>query len=88
VDLLFKAQLERHPENQLSIEIISSEGAGERIRQNYGFFPGIRTLTTIEGNLIGDADPPNAFKTWLARKSERVLGESVLNTRYLKRLKR
>jgi hypothetical protein len=87
VDLLFKAQLERHPENQLSIEIISSESAGERIRQNYGFFPGIRTLTTIEGNLIADADPPNAFKTWLVRKSDRVFGESTRTTRYLKRLK-
>jgi SIR2-like domain len=87
VDLLFKAHLERNPGNLLSMEIISSEAAGERIRQNYGFFPGIRTLARIEENLIGDADPPNAFKTWLARKTDRALGESIRKTRYLRKLK-
>ncbi len=88
VDLLFKAHLERNPECVLNIEIVSGERAGEAIRENYGFFPGIRTLTTIERNLIADPDPENAFKMWLARKSERVLGESIEQTGYLKRLKR
>jgi hypothetical protein len=88
VDLLFKAHLERDPEDVFEIEIVSSDAEGERIRQNYGFFPGILTLTKIEENLISDPDPPNPFKTWLARKSDRVLGESIERTRYLKRLKR
>jgi hypothetical protein len=88
VDLLFKAHLERDPEDVFEIEIISSDAAGEGIRQNYGFFPGVRTLTAIDGNLIGDPDPPNPFKTWLARKSDRALGESIERTRYLKRLKK
>ena len=39
VDLLFKAHLERDSDNVLNVEIISSEIAGQRIRQNYGFFP-------------------------------------------------
>jgi hypothetical protein len=88
VDLLFKAHLERDPEVVFDIEIVSGDVAGERIRQNYGFFPGIRTLTTIEGNLIADPDPPNPFRTWLVRKSDRTFGESIERTRYLKRLKR
>jgi hypothetical protein len=88
VDLLFKAHLERDPEAAFDIEIVSSDDAGERIRKNYGFFPGIKTLTTIEGNLIAERDPPNPFKTWLASKSGRMLGESVERTRYLNRLKK
>jgi hypothetical protein len=88
VDLIFKAHLERDPKNLLNIEIISSEGAGERIRQNYGFFPGIKTLTTIEGNLIAEVTPDNAFKTWLKSKRDRLLGGMTDRTRYLKRLDR
>ncbi len=88
VILLFKAHLERDPECVLNMEIVSGEPAGVAIRENYGFFPGVRTLTTIERNLIADGDPPNAFKTWLAGKSERVLGKSIEQTRFLKRLKR
>jgi hypothetical protein len=88
VDLLFKAHLERDPKDTFEIEIVSRDAVGDSIRQNYGFFPGIRTLTTIEGSLIGDPDPPNPFKTWLARKSDRVLGEAIERTRYLKRLKK
>ena len=94
VDLLFKAHLERdphrakNPEDAFEIQIISRDGAGDEIRQNYGFFPGIRTLTQIEGALIADADPPNPFKTWLARKGERVLGKDMERTSYLRRLKK
>jgi hypothetical protein len=90
VDLLFKAYLERTPEKMESftIEIISSEVAGEAIRRNYGFFPGIKTLTTIEANLIAHPDPPNPFETWLVGKSDRALGTSIERARYLKRLKR
>lgn len=86
VDLLFKAHVERDPKNVLNIEIISSESTGERIRQSYRFFPGMKTLTEIE-NLVAQQNPPNPFRTWLSAKAERMLGESVKRTRYLKRLK-
>lgn len=86
VDLLFKAHLERDSEDVLNVEIISSESAGQRIRQNYGFFPGLKTLTTIEGDLVPTEDPPNPFRLWLARKSDRALGGRTAGTRYLKKL--
>jgi hypothetical protein len=88
VDLLFKAHLERDSEGEFEIEIVSNDDTGDKIRQSYGFFPGIKTFTMIESNLISDRDPPNPFKAWLARKSERVLGEGIERTRYLKRLNR
>lgn len=88
VDLLFKAHLERDLRDEFEIEIISSDAEGERIRQNFGFFPGIRTLTKIEEPLIGDPGPPNPFKTWLAIKSDRVLGKNIERTRYLKKVVR
>ncbi len=80
IDLLFKSHLERG--EAFDIEIISSNAAGEGIKKNYGFFPGIKTLTTIEG--ISEPDPPNAFKTWLKYKSKRVLKGSLGRTHYLK----
>ncbi len=87
VDLLFKTHLERAPSDTISIEIINSEESGETIRKNYGFFPGIRTLTKIE-NLVANPDPPSAFKAWLEAKADATLGAGVKSTRYLKRLKR
>jgi SIR2-like domain len=86
IDLLFKAHLER--DKAFDIEIINGDAAGEGIRKNYGFFPGIRTLTKIEGNLIPEADPPNAFKTWLKYKSITMLGRDVEATRYLRKVVR
>lgn len=79
VDLLFKAHLERTPPRMkaFEIEIVDGELAGKRIRENYGFFPGISTLKL---------DPPNPFKTWLRSKGERVFGADIGRTRYLKRL--
>jgi hypothetical protein len=88
VDLLFKAHLERDSGDEFKIEIISKDGAGVAIRQNYGFFPGIRTLTKIEEPLVGDPEPSNPFKTWLARKCDKVLGKGVRRTRYLKKVVR
>ncbi len=79
VDLLFKARLERAPSamKTFEIEIINSELTGKQIRENYGFFPSIKTP---------QSDPPNPFRTWLINKSDRVLGSDIKQTRYLKRL--
>jgi hypothetical protein len=72
IDLLFKAHLERG--TALEIEIIAREKVGEGIRSNYGFFPALRTLTQIKGNLVPEAEPENPFKTWLKYKSLALLG--------------
>lgn len=79
VDLLFKAHLDKTPAGMkaFEIEIVSGERAGKEIRENYGFFPNIKTLKS---------DPPNPFKTWLTNKSDRVLGTNIRQTQYLKRL--
>lgn len=86
IDLLFKAHLEGG--KAFDIEIISSDQSGQDIRKNYGFFPQIRTLSELEGQLIPDAAPTNPFKTWLKYKSIALLGEEVSGTRYLKRIVR
>jgi hypothetical protein len=86
IDLLFKAHLERV--EAFDIEIISSDAAGEGIQKNYGFFPGIKTLTKIEGNLIPEADPLNPFKTWLKYKSIAMLEGGIEGTQYLKKVVR
>lgn len=88
VDLLFKVHLERG--RHLDIEIINSQEQGERIKYDYGFFPGIITPKDIEGSLIADdltLDPEisNPFKIWLRAKAQRVLDEAVDRTRYLRR---
>jgi hypothetical protein len=84
IDLLFKAHLER--KDAFDMEIISPEQTGDEIRRNYGFFPGIKTLTEIEGNLIPDLRPRNPFKTWLKYKSIALLGEHTIEgTRHLKK---
>ena len=79
VDLLFKAHLGKTAARMkaFEIEIICGERAGKEIRDNYGFFPNIKTLKS---------DPPNPFRTWLTSESDRVLGANVSRTRYLKRL--
>jgi hypothetical protein len=74
VDLLFKAHLERN--SQLEMEVIAPVRAGETIRENYGFFPGIKTLLEIEGQLIPERNPENPFKTWLKYKSISMLGQT------------
>ncbi len=84
IDLLFKAHLERG--TAFDIEIISSEEAGQAIQGNYGFLPGVKTLSTIEGTLIPDESPVNPFKTWLKYKSIAMLGEDkIKGTRHLKK---
>jgi hypothetical protein len=72
IDLLFKAHLERG--EAFDIEIIARDDVGERIRSNYGFFPGLKTLTQIRDNLVPEGNPVNPFKTWLKYKSLALLG--------------
>jgi hypothetical protein len=77
-DLLFKAHLERS--EAFDIEIIAPVKAGELIRENYGFFPKIKTLSEIENLLIPEHDPINPFKTWLKYKSIKMLGQARVKT--------
>jgi hypothetical protein len=85
IDLLFKAHLERG--SPFEIEIIASQRGGMAIRQNYGFFPGIRALLDIKDNLISEADPLNPFRTWLKYKSLAMLtGKEVEGTHHLKKV--
>lgn len=73
IDLLFKAHLERG--TAFEVEIIAKDHVGDGIQKDYGFFPKLRTLTQIKDILVPDAEPPNAFKTWLKYKSLALLGE-------------
>jgi hypothetical protein len=82
IDLLFKAHLERGKE--FDIEIIDREAVGNIIRDNYGFFPGIKTLLNIPELSIPESDPVNAFKTWLKYKSVRMIKDDTRSTKYLK----
>jgi SIR2-like protein len=82
IDLLFKAQLER--KEPFEIELIVPEKSGREIRQNYGFFPKIRTLTEIEGDLIPVPDPVNVFRAWLKYKILRMRGKKARHSRYLR----
>lgn len=90
IDLLFKAHLERS--NHFIMEIIDTQGVGEKIKKLYGFFPGIKTLKDIEGSLIpGDInleeELSNPFKIWLKAKAERMLSRKRINiTKYLKKV--
>jgi hypothetical protein len=87
IDLFFKAHLERG--SPFEIEIIASQRGGMTIRQNYGFFPNIKTLLDLRDNLIPEADPVNPFKTWLSYKSRAMLTVTELNkTRHLKKVVR
>ncbi len=85
IDLLFKAHLERGA--AFEIEIIAREKVGDGIRDNYGFFPALKTLTEIKDSLIPEPEPENPFKTWLRYKSLALLGEMEIHlTRYLKKV--
>jgi len=85
IDLLFKAHLERS--EAFEIEVIAPVNVGVRIRENYGFFPKIKTLLEIEDLLIPERDPGNPFKTWLKYKSIKMLGQArVRRLVYLKKV--
>ena len=74
IDLLFKAHLERS--EAFEIEVIAPEATGTEIRDNYGFFPKIKTLLEIEDHLIPERDPGNPYRTWLKYKSLKMLGQT------------
>jgi hypothetical protein len=83
--LLFKAHLERR--EPFEIEVIDFEETGEVIRDNYGFFEQIRTLSKIENILIPDTRTTNPFRHWLRHKSIDMLGlASVRRLSYLRRV--
>ncbi|SRR6266446_5019407 len=84
IDLLFKAHLERKA--AFDIELIAPEESGVAIRHNYGFFPQIKTLSEIEGQLIPEPKPINPFKTWLKYKVLSMVGESPSGTEYLNKV--
>jgi hypothetical protein len=91
LDLLFKAHLERS--KPIEIQIVNSQKEGERIKYDYGFFPGIVTPKDIEGSLIADevidADPDvaNPFRIWLRAKALKMLdNRKIERTRFLRRL--
>ena len=87
IDLLFKAHLERG--TAFEIEIIGSQKGGMTIRNNYGFFPKIRTLLEIRDNLIPEADPLNPFRTWLKYKSNAMLTvKDISTTTHVKKVAR
>jgi hypothetical protein len=73
IDLIFKAHIERN--ECINIEVIACDSVGETVKSTYGFLPGIKRLTEIEGNLIPELNPGNPFKTWLKYKILRVLGK-------------
>jgi hypothetical protein len=89
VDLLFKAHLER--DRHLEIQIINSQEEAERIKYDYGFFPGIVTPKDIEQSLIPEdlsgvePDVNNPFKIWLKAKTLRMLENRIEDTRFLKK---
>ena len=90
IDLLFKAHLERS--THFVMEIIDMDGVGEKIKEVYGFFPGIKTLREIEDSLIPvdtnvEAELTNPFKIWLKAKAERMLSaRRINNTKHLKKV--
>lgn len=87
IDLLFKAHLEKS--GPFEIEIIASEQTGEEIRDNYGFFPKIKTWKQLEGGSIPEPRPLNPFKTWLKYKGIAMLTErSIKRTQYLRKVVR
>jgi hypothetical protein len=90
IDLLFKAHLER--DGAFDIEIIDWDSAGERVKENYGFLPGIRTMSQLSRGsesgddprepLIPESAPDNPFKTWLKYKGIDIVGaDAVQKTR-------
>lgn len=87
IDLLFKAHLER--DKHFDIEIINSQKQGDKIKYDFGFFPGIIKPEDIEESLIADdsilKDPDigNPFKIWLKAKALRMLKDDIKETKYL-----
>ena len=88
IDLLFKAHLERS--KPFDIEIIDRDAAGQRIKDNYGFFPGIKRIGELTVPAIAEPDPLNPFHIWLkyiGSEMVQAVDPRVLKaTRYLKKV--
>lgn len=94
IDLIFKAQMRR--EKACLVQIVDFDPKGNRIRENFGFFPKLERATEIETNLISDPtiqDPgvgANPFKIWLRAKIERLAKslsvQQLANSMYLKKV--
>jgi hypothetical protein len=85
IDLLFKAHLERG--TAFDIEIIATDKVGAGIRDNYGFFSALKTLTQIKDILVPEPAPENPFKTWLKYKGLALLGvKRAGRTKYVKKV--
>jgi len=88
IDLLFKAHLEKG--QSFEFQIINSNNTFKQIKWNYGFFPNIKDLNIIEGNLVPDlinsSADGNAFKSWLKAKGTKMLKGKVNKTEYLKKV--
>lgn len=89
IDLLFKTHIERS--GHFIIEIINAQSAGEKIKENYGFFPEIKTFEEIEDGLMSedtkykDAEVTDPFKIWLKAKAKRMVSGKLHATKYLKK---
>ncbi len=89
IDLLFKVHLEKA--DPIEMQVIDFQGKADEIKKNYGFFPGIVKPRDIERSLIADGQilsPDligNPFKIWLKAKAERMLGDGVRRTKYLRK---
>lgn len=85
IDLLFKAHLER--EQAFDIEILDFESTGERIQQNYGFFPRTKRWSELTDPVIPDPAPDNPFRVWLRYKSFTTIKEAELKkTRFIRKV--
>jgi hypothetical protein len=69
------------------IEIIATDKVGAGIRDNYGFFSALKTLTQIKDILVPEPAPENPFKTWLKYKGLALLGvKRAGRTKYVKKV--
>ncbi len=91
IDLLFKAHLER--DNGIEIQPIDFQplNGHHHMKNNFGFFPGIIDPKDIEETMIADVsisnyDLGNPFKIWLKAKAEKMIGDDVYQTTYIKKL--
>jgi hypothetical protein len=100
VDLLFKAHLAKGA--PFEIQMITFDPDENKIKEQYGFLPNIKTAMELEGGLeagmIGEgsigkeSSGSNPFKIWLKAKTYRLIAEKTLTTvevrksKYIKKL--
>jgi SIR2-like domain len=77
IDLLFKAQLERH--KPFNLEIIALDQAADTIKGNYGFFRKITRLSDLGVPSTPVTGPLNPFKTWLRYTAADLFSKREMN---------